>query len=163
MLHRHPTVRELGQLPPFAHLSHPELRWVERMRTNIPAPPGKVLARQGDPCLEFVIVVEGTALVTRDGREIALLEPGQHFGEIGIVRAVPSPVTIVACSAVTLEVMSVREFRSAYVAMPALRVHIDHQIDGRIATWLAPTPPVAAAQRVPALLRAHDEGYTLAS
>jgi CRP-like cAMP-binding protein len=126
-------------------------------------PSGKVLARQGHRCLQFGIVIEGTARVTRDGREIALLERGQHFGEIGIVRAVPSPVTIVACTAMTLELMSVQEFRSAYTTMPALRDHIDDEIDRRIATWLRPKPPVSPTQRVRTLLAAHEGGFTLAS
>jgi CRP-like cAMP-binding protein len=163
MPQRHASAHELRQLPPFAHLSKQELRLLERFRANISVPPGKVLARQGHLCLEFGIVVEGTARVTRDGREIALLESGQHFGEIGIVRAVPTPVTIVACTAVTLEVMSVRELRSAYATMPALRDHIDVQIDRRIATWLGPRPSVPAAQRVRTPQPAHEVGYTLAS
>jgi len=159
----HASAHELGQLPPFAHLSKQELRLLERLRTNISVPPGKVLARQGHPCLEFGIVVEGTARVTRDGHEIALLESGQHFGEIGIVGAVPNPVTIVACTDVTLEVMSVREFRTAHATMPALRDHIDVQIDRRRASWLGPRPPVPPAQRVRTLPPAHAAGYTLAS
>jgi CRP-like cAMP-binding protein len=160
---RHAAAHELRQLPPFAHLSKQELRCLERLRANIPVPAGKVLAREGRPCLEFGIVVEGTARVTRDGHEIALLESGQHFGEIGIVRAVPNPVTIVAGTAVTLEVMSVREFLSAYATMPALRDHIDNQIDRRIATWLGPAPTIPATQRVRTHLPAHEDGYTLAS
>jgi CRP-like cAMP-binding protein len=162
MPQRHASAHELRQLPPFAHLSQQELRCLERFRTTMPVPPGKVLARQGHPCLEFGIVVEGTALVTRDGQEIALLESGQTFGEIGIVRAVPNPVTIVACTAVTLEVMSVREFRSAYTTMSALRGHIDNQIDRRIATWLGPSSSVPAAQRV-LTVPTHEVGFTLAS
>jgi signal-transduction protein with cAMP-binding, CBS, and nucleotidyltransferase domain len=163
MPQRHASADELPQLPPFAHLSKQELRCLERLRTNIPVPPGKVLARQGHVCLEFGIVIEGTALVTRDGHEIALLESGQHFGEIGIVRVVPNPVTIVACTAVTLEVMSAQEFRSAYTTMPAFRDHIDNQIARRIATWVGPRPSVPAAQLVRTLLPAHDVDYTLAS
>ena len=160
---RHASAHQLSELSPFAELSPQELRDLERLRTTIPVPPGKVLARQGHPCREFGIVVEGTTRVTRDGHEIALLEPGQHFGEIGIVRAVPNPVTIVACTPVTLDVMNAREFRSAYTTMPALRDHIDHQIDRRIATWLAPQPTLLTAQPVPTLLPAHEPGYTLAS
>ena len=163
MPQRHTSADELRQLPPFAHLSKQELRLLERFRSKISVPLGTVLSRQGQLCLEFGIVVEGTARVTRDGRDIALLECGQHFGEIAIVRAVPSAVTIVACSAVTLEVMSVREFRSAYTTMPALRDHIDVQIDRRIATWLGPRPSVPADQRVRTLLPANEVGYTLAS
>ena len=61
MPQRHASAHELRQLPPFAHLSKQELRLLERLRTNISVPPGTVLARQGHPCLEFGIVVEGTA------------------------------------------------------------------------------------------------------
>jgi hypothetical protein len=68
----------------------------------------------------------------------------------------------VACTAVTLEVMSVREFHSAYTTMPALRDHIDDQIDRRIATWLGPRPS-DPAELVRTLLPAHEVGYTLAS
>jgi CRP-like cAMP-binding protein len=157
---RHASAPELRRLAPFAHLSKQELRRLERLCSNIPVPPGKVLARQGHPCLEFGIVIEGTALVTRDGHEIALLESGQIFGEIGIVRVVPNPVTIVARTRVTVEVMSVREFRSAYTTMSALRDHIDHEIDRRIATWLGPSSSVPAAPRI---LPAHEVDYTLAS
>jgi CRP-like cAMP-binding protein len=163
MPQRHARADELRQLPPFAHLSKQELRCLERLLTNISVRPSKVLAWQGQLCLGFGVVVEGTALVTRDGHEIALLESGQHFGEIGIVHAVPNPVTIVACTTVTLEVMSVREFRSAYTTMPALRDHIDHQIDRRIATWLGPRPSVPADELVRTLLPARENGYTLAS
>jgi len=157
---RHASAPELRRLALFAHLSKQELRCLERLCSTIPVPPGKVLARQGHPCLEFGIVIEGTALVTCDGHEVARLESGQVFGEIGIVRLVPNPVTIVACTAVTVGVMSVREFRSAYTTMSALRDHIDHEIDRRIATWLGPSSSVAAAQRI---RPTHEADYTLAS
>lgn len=123
------------RLPPFAHLSKQELRYLEQLGTTVPVLPGKVLAREGHPCREFGIVIEGTALVTRDGHEIARLEPGGTFGDIGLVGGVPYPFTIVACTAATLEVMNAREFHSAYTTMPALRTHVDHQLERRLATW----------------------------
>ena len=156
---------ELGQLPPFGHLSKQELRLLERLRANISVPPGTVLARQGHPCLEFGIVVEGTARVTRDGHEIALLESGQHFGEIGIVHVVPNPVTIVACTAVALEdhecegvPLGVRDDARA----PSSHRCSDRSPDRDLA-WLGPRSPVPAARPVRTLLPAHEVGYTLAS
>ena len=130
-----------------------ERRRLERLRTAFPVRAGTVLAREGRPCVEFGVVVEGTALVTRDGRFVALLEPGQSFGELGLVRALPNPVTITAGTEVTLAVMNVREFHSAYTTMPAFRAHVDHEIDRRLATWLGPrtSAPVEEAD------------YTLAS
>jgi CRP/FNR family cyclic AMP-dependent transcriptional regulator len=123
------------RLPPFACLSNPELRRLEPLLTDIPVPAGKVLAREGRPCLQFGVVIEGTALVTRGGHEIARLGAGQIFGELGLVRAAPNPATIVACTAMTLELMNVREFHSAYTTMPAFRDHVDDQMEDRLATW----------------------------
>ena len=123
-----------------------ELRGLARLRTTIPVRAGTVLAREGRPGTEFGVLVEGTALVSRDGRFVALLEPGQSFGEIGLMRAIPNPVTVTACTDVTLAVMNVREFHSAYTTMPAFRAHVDNQMEARLAVW-----------------RDADAAYTLAS
>ncbi len=125
-------------------------RGPEQFRTTIPVAQGEVLARQGAPCRQFAIVVDGTVQVTRNGRELARLDAGDMFGEIGIVRAIASPVTIVARTALVLDVMNLREFHSAYTAMPTFRARVDHEIDDRIATWLGPCVPF-------------DADYTLAS
>ena len=138
------AVTGLSQLRPFAHLSKPELRRLRRLRTTIAVPTGTVLAREGGPGRQFGVVVDGDALVTRAGHEVTRLDAGQIFGELAIVRGVPHPVTIVATTAMTLELMDVREFHSAYTTMPSLRRHVDHEVDRRLATW-------------------PDVGYTLAS
>ncbi|HEX5586428.1 MAG TPA: cyclic nucleotide-binding domain-containing protein [Acidimicrobiia bacterium] len=160
---RRRSSRDLLQRRPFAQLSKQELRLLDAMWAGIPVAPGTVLAREGRRCLEFAVVVDGMACVTREGREIALLEPGEHFGEIAIVRAIPNPVTIVASTAMTLEVMDLREFRAAYTAIPVLRDHIDHEIERRIATWLDPLSSLPALGPAPTPPPAHDGDYTLAS
>jgi len=113
-----------------------DLRNLERLRTTIPVRAGTVLVGEGRRSLQFGVVLEGTALVTRHGRALALLESGESFGEIGLVREVPSPVTIVACTDATLAVMNVREFHSAYTTMPAFRDHVDDQMEARLAVWI---------------------------
>jgi CRP-like cAMP-binding protein len=105
---------------------------------------GKVLAREGGAGLEVGIVLDGAARVTRGGREVAWLEPGQGFGAFALVRRAPSPVTIVACTPMTLAVLHVGEFWSAYTTMPEFRDDVDRQI----------------AEHVDAL---HELDYTLAS
>jgi CRP-like cAMP-binding protein len=100
--------------------------------TRIPVAPGKVLAREGRAGLELGIILDGVARVTRDGREVAWLEPGQGFGAFALVRGVPNPVTIVACTPMTLAVLHVGEFWSAYAARPEFRDDVDRQIDEHI-------------------------------
>jgi CRP-like cAMP-binding protein len=158
-----PSGRDLWPRPPFAQLSKRELRLLDRLWSEIPVTPGTVLAYEDRRCREFAIIVEGTARVTRDGHEIAFLESGQYFGEIGILRAVPNAVTIVAATTMTIEVMDLREFRTAYTTMSALRAHIDHQIELRTPTWLRPVSSVPAPPPLATPPPEHDGDYTLAS
>ena len=100
--------------------------------TRIPVPAGKVLAREGRAGLELGIVLDGSARVTRRGHEVGRLEPGDVFGALAIVRGRPSPVTVVACTGMTLAVLHVGEFWSAYATLPGFRDHVDRQIDEHV-------------------------------
>jgi CRP-like cAMP-binding protein len=140
-MRRHDTAREYGRLAPFAGCSLRELQRIDGLTTPLCVEPGKVIARQGGVCAEFVVVVSGVATVRRNGHDLEELTSGDHIGEIPLVRNVPHPVTVIARTTMALEVMSVREFRSVYDTCRTVRSHIDRQIDRRVRTWLAtPTP-----------------------
>ena len=71
--------------------------------------PGEAVVRQGDPADRFYIIARGEARVTRrdpDGREVELatLEPGQYFGEIGLLADTPRTATVRAATG--LEVLA---------------------------------------------------------
>jgi CRP-like cAMP-binding protein len=144
------------------YLSRQELRRLGQLCVTVSFESGKVLAQQGHLCREFVILAAGTAREIGDGHEIGALETGQHFGELAIVRGIRNPLTIVARTPVTLEVMTTREFLSAYKTMPALRNHIDNLIDRQLASWsdLTPSPPDPDG---PHLGAPDADPYTLAS
>ncbi len=163
MLQRHDTTHQFRELDPFAGCSTKELELVSQLRTTITVDKGTVLARQGHRCLEFVAIVHGVVEVMRDGKGIEHLGPRDHFGEIGIVRHVPNPATIVARTPMRLEVMSVPEFWSAYTVMPSMREHIDREIDRRITTWLGQPLAATDADRADGLTAAASIGYTMAS
>jgi CRP-like cAMP-binding protein len=104
--------------------------------TRIDLPAGSVLLRQGQRRQEFGVVVDGTLVVLRDRCPIARLRHGEHFGEFSLLRAVPSPVTLLAETPVTVAVMTGPEFRGTISDNGPMRARIEHELDQRITHWL---------------------------
>ena len=58
--------------------------------------PGEVIVEQGDQGDKLFVVVQGDVSVQVDGREVAVLREGEHFGELALVDREPRSATIVA-------------------------------------------------------------------
>jgi CRP-like cAMP-binding protein len=76
--------------------------------------------------------------VSSAGRPIATGGPGDGFGEIALVRAVPRTATVVARTAVQLEVVECADFLAA-VAGPTSAAAAAAVIDERLARSAAAT------------------------
>ncbi|HXF35761.1 MAG TPA: cyclic nucleotide-binding domain-containing protein, partial [Actinomycetota bacterium] len=75
----------LARIPLFQGLSKHEREQVARWADEVDVPAGKHLLDEGRLPHEFFVIEEGTATVTRDGRRLAELGPGDFFGEIAIL------------------------------------------------------------------------------
>ena len=56
------------------------------------------------------MIIEGTARVTRQGRKIATIGPGQAFGELALLDKAPRNASVVADTDMELVVLGQREF-----------------------------------------------------
>jgi general stress protein 26 len=74
---------------------------------------GEEIARQGAPADKFVVVLDGEIAVTRqDGERVAMLGPGDFFGEVAALLDRPRSATLTATTASTLLTMERDAFRS---------------------------------------------------
>jgi CRP-like cAMP-binding protein len=126
---------EYETFPLCGGCSRGDLRILTRSTTRIDVPAGQAIAHQGVRRLEFVLLIEGSADVVRDGYRIDRLGPGGHFGEFTLVRDLPSPATLVVTAPSVVDVMSRAEFRLAYHTVPSFAAAIDQELDRRAASW----------------------------
>lgn len=100
----------LKSMPLFAGLSRRERDLVARYADEVDVPAGKTLTEEGGSAREFFVIDSGTASVTKGGREINTLGPGDFFGEIGVLRHSPRTATVTATSPMHLVVLFAQNF-----------------------------------------------------
>jgi CRP-like cAMP-binding protein len=93
---------------------------VARLSTTLDVQPGRVLASEGVPGHEFVVIRAGTVTVSRGGQQLAELGPGDYFGEISLIDGGPRTATVTADTPVTIEVVERRDFDSLLERVPGL-------------------------------------------
>lgn len=100
----------LAQVSLFRALSKKDLSLVARRAEDVAVDAGKVLISEGTTGHEFFVVLAGTAKVTRRGRRVATLGPGDAFGELALLDQAPRNATVTAETPMELVVLGQREF-----------------------------------------------------
>ena len=111
----------LKKVPLFSGLSGRDLDLVARQTDVIRADGGRVLTRQGALGEEFLLIVDGSARVERNGTLIARLDAGDFFGEMSLIDGKPRSASVIAETPITMLVVDSRSFRSLLDGVPGLR------------------------------------------
>jgi MFS family permease len=122
----------LLSLPLFAPLPPATLEHLARSLVRVPAAAGTEITRQGEVGDRFYLVDTGEMDVLIDGEVISSLGPGDHFGEIALLRDVPRTATVTARSAASLLALERDEFVSAVSGHPASREAADAVVAARL-------------------------------
>jgi CRP/FNR family transcriptional regulator, cyclic AMP receptor protein len=113
------TVEALGRVPLLSGLSQKELKRLARSFTERSFPANAVVVKQGDQRgIGFFVITEGTARVSADGNELAVLGPGDHFGEIALLGDRVRTATVTAETELQTLVTTVWEFRGFVKSNP---------------------------------------------
>jgi CRP/FNR family cyclic AMP-dependent transcriptional regulator len=105
----------------FQNLSKKQLDAVARQTRQAEHPAGTVLMRQGRLGKEFVLIIDGTARVERDGQAVNRVGPGSFFGEISLLDGKPRTATVVAETPCSLLVVERQAFGSLLDTVPGLQ------------------------------------------
>ena len=104
----------------FTTLNKKELGLVSRASEEAVVPAGTVLVEEGAAGHEFYLILEGRAIVRRSGRRVAMLGPGQYFGELSLLDRAPRNATVVAETDMTVLVLGQREFTAVLDEVPGV-------------------------------------------
>jgi MFS family permease len=105
----------------FAPLPEPIIERLARALIPIEAPAGAVVITEGHEGDRVYMIEQGTVVVTKDGRWVAQLGPGDFFGEIALLRDVPRTATVTAETDIVLQALD----RDVFI--PAVTGHHDFQ------------------------------------
>ena len=132
MLRKNAKIQLIKRVPLFQGLSSRELGEVAGLADEIDLPAGRKLTNEGRSGKEFVIIVDGVADVTRGGKTINKLGPGDFLGEIALVTGKPRTATVTTRSPATLLVLSAQAFRSLLSAMPSIQAKVLNTLAARL-------------------------------
>jgi CRP-like cAMP-binding protein len=120
MARRDAYIDHLTGVPLFSACSKEELRRLARRTTDIPIPAGRVLVKEGEPGREFFVIVDGSATVSRNGKAVCTLGPGDYFGELALLVDTPRNATVTAAAAMEAIVLARAEFDAALAEAPRM-------------------------------------------
>jgi CRP-like cAMP-binding protein len=123
----------LRRAPLFQNLSRGELVELARRTEDMEVDEGRILAREGDLGSEFFVVVDGEVAVTKEGRELRRLGPGDFFGEIALIWESPRrTATVTAATSVRFFVLTRQAFRSLIDHHPDIESNVLEALEERV-------------------------------
>jgi hypothetical protein len=123
----------LRGVPIFAPLPATAFERLVRDLEPVEVPAGDAVIRQGDVGDRFYVIADGTGEVTRDGVRIAEVGPGDHVGEIALLRDAPRMATVTAATAMRLLALAREPFLEAVTGHPQARTAADSVVERRLA------------------------------
>lgn len=114
------VIRHFERVPLFSSMSKRGVRAIVAAATEIDVPAGKPLVREGESDRYLYVLTRGTAVVSRNGRKLSELVPGDFFGELAFLTGAPRSATVAAYSDVGVMVLGPRELDGIVAKEPAL-------------------------------------------
>jgi CRP-like cAMP-binding protein len=111
---RRTSIEHLRQVAEFHDCSPGQLESIARLAERVLVTKGEVLTREGRVGREFFMILSGSVAVTRGGRRLNTLGPGQFFGELAAVSPAPRNATVTALCDLDVLIIGPRELKQMF-------------------------------------------------
>jgi CRP/FNR family cyclic AMP-dependent transcriptional regulator len=111
----------LRALELFGDITDEEAAHLDNLSTEARIPAGRRITREGTGGLEFLVILDGTARVTRNGDVLAELGPGACFGELALLDGISRGATATAIEPMRVMVFNAGEFAGLLEKVPSVR------------------------------------------
>ena len=108
----------------FTGVDRSDLAGVAGRAVEVDFPTGHVIARQGEIGTGFFLVVSGSVRVVRGGEEVAVLGPGDFFGELSVLDGLPRTAQVAAAEPTRCLALASWDFEQALLDSPSLALSI---------------------------------------
>jgi len=113
----------LADVPLFKGLSDRYLDEIGRLSVPEERPANDELVRQGDQGADFVLIVDGSARVERNGQVIAHINAGDYIGELALLDGQPRTATVITDEPSTVLILRKHAFDHIVESNPELEHH----------------------------------------
>ncbi len=127
----------LRSVPGLTDLGRRDLARLAPLFDDVRIDAGKVLVREGQSTHELVLIVEGSAALTRGGKPTGALGPGEFLGETSILDRAAHTATATAQTPMRI-LLAGRESFGSLRSDPDVLRQIALNLAGRLRTYEAP-------------------------
>jgi len=120
MARREDVLQYLTKVPLFSACSKKDLQLIARHSEHLQIKADAVMCEEGRVGYEFYVLLDGKASVTRNGKEVNVLGPGDFFGELSLLDRAPRNATVTAVTDIDAVLLGQREFSAALDLVPSM-------------------------------------------
>jgi CRP-like cAMP-binding protein len=131
-LRKNAKIELIKTVPLFSRCTKRELAAIAQQADELVLPAGRALTTQGARGAEFVVIADGAADVTKNGRRINKLGSGDFLGEIALISGSPRTATVTTTSETRILLLTDRSFRRLSSAMPSIRMSVLRALSERL-------------------------------
>jgi CRP-like cAMP-binding protein len=124
---------KIANVPLFSGLSDREIRTLAQRADQVTVPKGTTIVTEGANGGEFYVLLSGGAKVTRSGRTVRKLGPGDSFGELALIAGSPRRASVTTTEASDLMLLMRRDFLGLLDEFPKMT----RKMLSALAAWVA--------------------------
>ncbi|HKX75644.1 MAG TPA: cyclic nucleotide-binding domain-containing protein [Acidimicrobiia bacterium] len=124
-------ISRLGSINVLRNLDPEILDFLDDRLQEVTVPVGGHMVKAGDHAYRFFVILEGSAVVSREGMVITSLGAGDVFGEMALLEDLHRNADVVAVTPMKLGAIMAWDFREAVDRFPDFERTIDQVIRDR--------------------------------